>query len=58
MTDCMIDVWTIKGYDKKNKLVLMYKIKANSHNLGSIMSDIMNNYWVFSIDCDFSEEKD
>jgi len=58
MTDCKIEVWTIKGYDKDNNLVLLYKIKANNHNLGSILIEILNNYWVYSVDCDYSEETD
>jgi len=58
MTNCNIEVWTIKGYDKDNILVLLYKIKANSPNFGSTLTEILNNYWVFSVDCDYSEEKD
>jgi len=58
MTDCTIDVWVIKGYDNKDELVLMMKIKADNRNLYQIMSDILNNYWVVSIDMDFKTEKD
>jgi len=59
MNECkIIEVWTIKGYDLKNNLVLLYKIKANSNNLGSTLTDILNNFWVHSVDCDYSEEKD
>jgi len=34
MTDCKTLLWTIKGYDLKDNLVLLYKIKTNDHNLG------------------------
>jgi len=55
---CKISFWKIVGYDRKDCVVAQINAKANSNEFTTAFNLIAANYWVFSIEATFKEEKD